>query len=88
MGMLASAVDKTVTIAAALRAAWVATKADLIKWHGCFADRPAERMLAGGSRAFGHTTQACAAACMGYALFALQGGGQCFCARTLSQTNH
>lgn len=41
-----------------------------------------QRAMLNGPRTFGHTTQACAAACTGFAYFALQNGGQCFCAQT------
>jgi len=52
------------------------------QWLGCFSDRADDRDLPDGPRTFGHTTQACAAACTGYAYLALQGGGQCFCGRS------
>jgi hypothetical protein len=58
------------------------------QWLGCFLDS-SERDLPDGPRAFGHTSQACAAACTAYPYFALQGGGQCFCGRSYgSGANH
>jgi hypothetical protein len=55
------------------------------QWQGCFRDSKEDRLFAEGPRAFGHTSQACAAACTGHRFFALQGGGQCFCGRTLGR---
>ena len=49
------------------------------KWLGCYRDHAADRDMNQGPRTPGHTTLACAAACMGYPYFALQNGGQCFC---------
>ena len=47
-------------------------------------------LFSDGPRAFGYTSQACAAACTGYRYFALQGGGQCFCGHALGRkaANH
>ena len=35
---------------------------------------------------FGHSSQSCAGACMGYKYFALQGGGQCFCGKAFGSS--
>ena len=59
------------------------------QWQGCYRDSREARLFSEGPRAFGHSSQACAAACTGHRYFALQGGGQCFCGRTLGRrTNH
>lgn len=52
---------------------------ETLRWVGCHLDVADSRGLPEGPRSFGHTSQACAAACTGYPLFGLQGGGQCFC---------
>ena len=52
------------------------------QWLGCYRDSASERDRIGdGPGTFGHTTLACAVACTGYPYFALQNGGQCFCAQ-------
>uniref|UniRef100_A0A7S4BP66 WSC domain-containing protein n=1 Tax=Chrysotila carterae TaxID=13221 RepID=A0A7S4BP66_CHRCT len=59
------------------------------KWQGCFQDMANDRDVTDGPAAFGHSSQACAAACTGWPYFALQGGGQCFCGDAFSRTpNH
>ena len=49
-------------------------------------DAAHSRSQADGPRAFGYTSQACAAACTGYPFFALQGGGQCFCGKAFGSS--
>lgn len=52
-----------------------------LKWLGCYRDRAGDRDFRDGPRSRGHTTVACAGACADYPFFALQNGGQCFCAQ-------
>jgi len=81
LGVARAELERFVGVAQGVRAAWSRERATP-RWHGCYRDRPGDRAMSGGPRTFGHTTQACAAACTGYAYLALQ-AGQCFCARSL-----
>ena len=55
------------------------------QYRGCHKDT-ADRDLADGPASFGHSSQSCAGACMGYKYFALQGGGQCFCGKAFGSS--
>ena len=55
--------------------------------RGCYHDST-ERDLAEGPRMFGYSSTACAAACVNWTHFALQGGGQCFCGAGYGHEGH
>jgi glycosyltransferase involved in cell wall biosynthesis len=80
MGLQDSEVQLLGTVAERLRLRFTGDGSP--RWHGCFRDDAASRVLADGPRTFGHTTLACAAACTGSPYFAIQNGGQCFCSES------
>jgi len=80
LGVAAPDDERLVARAAEMRTRFASLDA-APQWLGCYRDAPGDRAFNDGPRAFGHTSQSCAAACTGYRYFALQGGGQCFCGR-------
>jgi hypothetical protein len=63
LGVARAELERFVGVAQGVRAAWSRERATP-RWHGCYRDRPGDRAMSGGPRTFGHTTQACAAACL------------------------
>ena len=73
MGARDPALSTLVAVAEHVRERFAASAAAAAPvWVGCHRDRATERAFSEGPRTAGHTTLACAAACVGYGYFALQ----------------